>query len=181
MRYESPSAGDWRTDRYVYRRCPTTRAFVRIRRAWRHDRTRSKRDRCQRQRYVAKMLQIRKIDLNTAIHVCPASEVTTRQLKSISTSEDVERPDVSPRRSMESSRRNGRWRHDGDTDGDRYSYCGRGHEPAKTACPASQRTAQTERNTFKATPTVLMSKSASSYKRMSNSNVDDIRHTNSVI
>ena len=51
-----------------------------------------------------KLLQIRKLDLPTAVNVCRASEIALRQLKSMASPEDVHRLDMTPKRSPSKGR-----------------------------------------------------------------------------
>jgi hypothetical protein len=91
-----------------------------------------------------KLLQTRKLDLNQAIDIGKASEVATKQLKDMSTPDEIKRVDTTQQRA---SRQRGQSRHRPDQrnrqDGSRdYSknrrcqYCDRVHEPSKKACKA---------------------------------------------
>lgn len=106
-----------------------------------------------------KLLQSRKLDLTKAIDICRSSEATTRQLKAISTPDEVQsmtrssasRSTSSNRRGGRSSRastpgpqqRSGGSRPPNDyrkqppsSDHVRCRYCDRTHEKSKTFCPA---------------------------------------------
>ena len=106
-----------------------------------------------------KLLQSRKLDLTKAIDICRSSEATTRQLKAISTPDEVQsmtrssasRSTSSNRRGGRSSRastpgpqqRSGESRPPNDyrkqppsSDHVRCRYCDRTHEKSKTSCPA---------------------------------------------
>lgn len=102
-----------------------------------------------------KLLQTRKLDLSKAIDICRSSEATIRQLKVITTPEEVQVMSRSSR-SSSYSRRGGRGSHGSQrgpgnrsggnrsSSGDRRPpssdrrcrFCDRTHEPSKTACPA---------------------------------------------
>src|SRR5208282_3241 len=111
-----------------------------------------------------KLLQTRKLDLAKAIDICRSSEVTTRQLKAMTSPEEVQAMNQQQQqhrswrpRSQSRHRRGGgrggrepsRTRYDG-TNGNRSAgddrrasstdircrYCNRTHEPSKSVCPA---------------------------------------------
>jgi len=111
-----------------------------------------------------KLLQTRKLDLAKAIDICRSSEVTTRQLKAMTSPEEVQAMNQQQQqhrswrpRSQSRHRRGGgrggrepsRTRYDGTnwnrSAGDdrrasstdiRCRYCNRTHEPSKSVCPA---------------------------------------------
>ena len=68
--YDSPITRDWRTDWNVQRRCPTTRVFMWIRQAWRHDMQDWNMIEIRDDTTRWKLVAIRKPDLNTAIDIC---------------------------------------------------------------------------------------------------------------
>ena len=90
-----------------------------------------------------KLLQARQLDLATAIDVCRASKIASRQLKVMtsSSSEEVNALKATPHRRSKSRARD-RQRKDADDSGRsqsknrRCKYCNFQHEPSKQACPA---------------------------------------------
>ena len=51
-----------------------------------------------------KLLQTRKLDLTTAVYICRAREIASRQLKSTTSSEDIHRLEATPKRSSSKGR-----------------------------------------------------------------------------
>ena len=85
------------------------------------------------------ILQMRQLDLATAIDVCGASEIATRQLKVMTSSESVQRIDATSKRSRSKPRSQSHKSavHErGRSAPRRCRYCDRDHEPQKEACPA---------------------------------------------
>ena len=86
-----------------------------------------------------KLLQIRKLTLASAIDVCRATEVATKQLKAMAPPlDDVHALSRSPSRNKA---HRSRYAPEYDRKMERHSsqrceYCGRSHEPTKEACPA---------------------------------------------
>ena len=99
-----------------------------------------------------KLLQCRKLDLQTAIDICRASETASRHLREIkgSESEDVNKMNTCPRkegtaRGRERSKSRDRKpreqqqqlrRRDDNTGGRKCKFCGKAHEFKKELCPA---------------------------------------------
>lgn len=91
-----------------------------------------------------KLLQVRDLTLNTAIDICKASEAASRQLKAMSTPEDVQPLQTTKppyRRGGRAAGDRQRRRDQSTTRRDRSvdrpcRYCGRQHDANKQACPA---------------------------------------------
>src|ERR1043165_4376079 len=88
-----------------------------------------------------KLLQMRKLTLNSAIDVCKASEVAAKQLREMSTPDEVNAMQHASRESPTRMRINRRYpadadRHRGWNSNSRCQFCGRDHEPSREACPA---------------------------------------------
>src|SRR5688572_4037706 len=79
-----------------------------------------------------KLLQIRKLTLNSAIDVCKASEVATKQLREMATPDEVNAMQHASRDSPSRMRINRRYdddRHRGWNSSSRCEFCGRVHKP----------------------------------------------------
>ena len=82
---------------------------------------------------------MRQLDLATAIDVCRASEIATRQLKVMTSSESVQRIDATSKQSRLKPRfqsHKSAAHERGHRAPRRCQYCDRDHDPQKEACPA---------------------------------------------
>ena len=86
-----------------------------------------------------KLLPMRKLNLPTAVDVCRASEIASRQLKSMASPEDVHRLDATSKRSPSKCRARSQRdvNHYRDKSAKRRCrYCDRAYELKKELCPA---------------------------------------------
>jgi len=88
-----------------------------------------------------KLLQMRKLTLNSATDVCKASEVATKQLREMATPDEVNAMQHASRESPSRMRNSRRLpadadRHRGWNSSSRCEFCGRVHKPMRDACPA---------------------------------------------
>src|ERR1043165_4868835 len=88
-----------------------------------------------------KLLQMRKSTLHSAIDVCKANEVATKQLRDMAAPDEVNAMRHAPKRSPSPTRNARRYpaaadRRRGLGSHDRCQFCGRVHKPTRDACPA---------------------------------------------
>jgi hypothetical protein len=90
-----------------------------------------------------KLLQIRDLSLQKTIDICKASEAVGRQLKAMTSPDDVHTLQLHTKRSASRGRYRDKSRSRGVADRDKSAikerkckYCDRQHEPRKEACPA---------------------------------------------
>ena len=82
-------------------------------------------------------MQTRKLDLNIAIDIGKASEVATKQLKAMSTPDEITRLDTKQRNTVALREQQGRRDSSRDqSESRRCLYCDRVHEPSNKACKA---------------------------------------------
>ena len=90
-----------------------------------------------------KLLQKRNLDLNEAIDICKASELASKQLRAMTSPDEVNALKPSYKRSASRSRDVQRSQDQGrnevkrdQSNGKRCNFCNRQHAPSKQACPA---------------------------------------------
>jgi len=88
-----------------------------------------------------KLLQVRKLTLSSATDICRATEVATKQLRDMTTPDEVNALQHASHRSPTRSKQRTRYMAEPERtmqhrSHPRCDYCGRAHEPSKEACPA---------------------------------------------